>query len=89
MALGNPNDSIFEDYQTIEKLGHIKWNWGMGDDVQPKHILIMGSWARVCVLGTPPERCMDRLSSFLNTSIVAKFSFKFLEFTYLNKMQNE
>ena len=89
MALGNPKWHFFEDYKTIENFGLIKWNSGMGDGVQPKHILIMGGWARVCVLVTPPERCMDRSSPFLNMSIVAKFSLIFLEFTYLKKMQNE
>ena len=55
MALGNPKWHFFEDYKTIENFGLIKWDLGMVDGVQPKRILIMGGWARVCVLGTPPN----------------------------------
>ena len=52
MALGNPKWHFFEDYKTIENFGLIKWNSGMGDGVQPKHILIMGGWPRVCFMVT-------------------------------------
>ena len=39
--------------------------------------------------GDSTERCMDRSSPFLNTSMAVKFSLIVLEFTYLKKMQNE